>query len=162
MATTYDKIQSTTLSSAASSIDFTSIPSTYTDLRVTLTCTGTTYIYPAARVNSSASLYSLTTLEGNGTAISSSRAPGSEISLASLGTETVVVLYTLDIFSYAGSTYKTILTTSQENHSSPSGKIVRTVHLWRSTAAITSVNLLGINGNFATGTSATLYGIKAA
>jgi hypothetical protein len=37
MATTYEKIATTTLGTAASSIDFTSIAGTYTDLRVVFT-----------------------------------------------------------------------------------------------------------------------------
>ena len=161
MATTYDKIATTTLGSSAASINFTSIASTWTDLRVTLTCTGATFIYPSARVNSSSATYSLTALIGDGTSATSYRTPGSEISLSWNGTNTTPVFYTLDIFSYAGSTYKTMLTTGQEDQNG-SGAVYYSVQLWRNTAAITAVSLLGTNGNFAAGTTATLYGILKA
>jgi hypothetical protein len=162
MPATYEKIATTTLGSAAATIDFTSIAASWTDLRVVLVCTGSTFIYPSARVNSSSTLYSYTVLIGDGSSATSYRAPGSEISLSWNGTNTTPVFYTLDIFSYAGSTFKTILTTGEENQNGTPEAVNYAVHLWRNTDAITAVNLRGTNGNFAVGTTATIYGIKKA
>ena len=75
MATTYDKIATTTLSSAAASIDFTSIAGTYTDLRLVIvgkytSAGGNTRIV----FNSdTSSLYSSTRIAGDGTSASSDR-----------------------------------------------------------------------------------------
>jgi hypothetical protein len=161
MATTYEKIATTTLGSAAATIDFTSIAASWTDLRLVLTCTGSGYIYPNARVNSSAALYSYTILYGDGTSAASYRDVNDAITLSWNGTNTIPVLYTMDLFSYAGSTYKTILTTGQEDNNG-SGVVNRAVSLWRSTSAITSITLRGGGNNFASGTTATLYGVLKA
>jgi hypothetical protein len=64
-----------------------------------------------------------------------------------------------DIFSYAGSTQKTVLAESSEDRNG-AGLVARQVGLWRSTAAITNIQV--VNTGFTTGTIATLYGIKAA
>jgi hypothetical protein len=67
-----------------------------------------------------------------------------------------------NIFSYAGSTYKTVLGKSA-NDKNGTGTISVGAGLWRSTAAITSVTWKADgSGNYAAGTIATLYGIKAA
>ena len=69
MATTYDKIQSTTLGTAASTIAFTSIPSTFTDIRIVLvgTCTSTaTFANCIFNGVTTGTLYSNTCLYGDG------------------------------------------------------------------------------------------------
>jgi hypothetical protein len=77
--------------------------------------------------------------------------------IGALGT-TPNVLITADIFSYAGSTFKTCLN-SYSSDNNGSGYAGRLVGLWRSTAAITQVSLLVTGSNFNAGTTATLYGI---
>jgi hypothetical protein len=161
-------IATQTLGSAASSITFSSIPSTYTDLRLVLVCKSTSSTDMYVRFNAdNGSNYSVTTLAGNGTTAYSFGATSQtqidpNVSVGALDT-TIPSLITFDIFSYAGSTYKTVLiTTSQDYNGSGSaggtGSVNRNVALWRSTSAITSLNLAGA-ANFAAGTTATLYGI---
>ena len=74
---------------------------------------------------------------------------------------TTVSMLTYDVFSYAGSTNKTtlIINASDDNGS---GRIVNTVGLYRSATAISRIDLTTSTGNFATGTTATLYGILKA
>ena len=61
--------------------------------------------------------------------------------------------------NYANTTtYKTNI--SRSNNASTGVDAIAT--LWRNTAAITSVKVYPASGNMATGTIATLYGIKAA
>jgi hypothetical protein len=166
MATTYEKIQSTTLGSAASSITFSSIAATYTDLRVVLVATGSVSNYAKINFNSdTATNYSFTTIYGDGTTAYSTRDTSNTLIWLNGGwlqnSTTIPSLYTIDIFSYAGSTYKTCLTTAS-NDRNGSGIVSRVVGLYRSTSAITTIDL-GVNsGNYAAGTTATLYGIKAA
>lgn len=156
-------IATTTLGSAASSITFSSIPSTYTDLRVVLVVTAAAGGgYLTAQFNSDTGTnYSSTYLTGNGTTASSGRSTSSvemfvDTVSAALST-TNPALVTMDIFSYAGSTNKTTLSTASNDYNG-SGEIDRAVHLWRNTSAITAIKLL-CNVNLAAGTTATLYGI---
>jgi hypothetical protein len=165
MPATYEPIATTTLGSAASSITFSTIPATYTDLRLVLKATSTGNCDVLMRFNSdSSSNYSLTILSGNGTTASSyrdSNQTSMNFEYASTALSTTPTLYQSDIFSYAGSTYKTTLF-RESGDLNGSGNLQNTVFLWRSTSAITTINLLTSANNFATGTTATLYGIKAA
>jgi hypothetical protein len=165
MATTYEKIQSYTLGSASASIDFTSIGSGYTDLRVVYVCTQASANSPIIKFNSdSGSNYSQTSLYGTGTsAVSGRETNATRIYLNQNGSASTTIpgLYTLDIFSYAGGTYKTLIITS-ENDKNGSGIIENNVALWRSTSAITSISIFASAGNINAGSTATLYGILKA
>jgi hypothetical protein len=160
---TYEPIATTTLSSAAASITFSSISSAYTDLRLIVTAIGTTAVGLDLNFNSdTATNYSQTALRGNGTAATSSLLSNrTKIDLTyTTNLQTTPTLRIVDIFSYAGSTYKTVLTSDNADLNG-SGSVTNTVGLWRSTSAITTV-ALAVSGTMAAGTTATLYGIKAA
>ena len=165
MATTYEKIASTTLGSAGT-ITFSSIPATYTDLRIVLVSKS---VGGGANVQfrfngDTGTNYSYTYLRGNGTSASSYRESNKTFGYFSdQSSDTYPNLGTLDIFSYAGSTFKTALATYSDDRNG-SGYVFSTVSLWRSTSAITSVSLSPSNftDNFQSGTIATLYGILKA
>ena len=170
MPATYEPIATNTLSSAAASITFSSIPATYTDLRV---------VFSNVKISSSSSNvaylrfnadtggnYSFTTVYGNGsgtfsvTGTSGDGYTGIQLNTGPVST-TIPQFYTADVFSYTASIFKTsLLTASQDQNGS--GFVVSAVGLWRSTAAITSLTLVHSATDFATGTTATLYGIKNA
>lgn len=163
---TYEPIATTTLTTSSATIDFTSISASYTDLRLILNYTATTGGGELdLRFNSnSATNYSAIELYGTGSAAFSTYwATKNAIYLpGSAGSSTTIpTLVTIDVFSYAGSTNKTVLSTWSGDRNG-SGIVSRSVGLWRSTAAITTINLLLGSGSFAIGTTATLYGIKAA
>jgi hypothetical protein len=164
MTATYDSIATTTLGSAANTITFSSIPSTYTDLRVVLVGQATSSFIPVVRFNSdSGTNYSITQIQGNGTAASSTRLSNRSFIYANATTNwsaTIPNFTTFDIFSYASSTNKTVLVTNNQDFNG-SGVVIYTVGLWRNTAAITSLVIQAESTNFATGTAATLYGIKS-
>lgn len=164
MASTYDPIATTTLGSAASSITFSSISSAYTDLRVVMVAsiTGGSDDLKLQFNSDTGTNYSDTILKGNGTsATSRSNTSGTFAYLDWDGAlSTTWSMYTTDVFSYAGSTYKTILSTSSADKNG-SGGLDRIVSLWRSTSAINTIKLFS-GTNFATGTTATLYGILKA
>lgn len=171
MALTYEPIATTTLGSAAATITFSSIPATYTDLRLVVTSylvyTSSDQDRVGIQFNSDTSTnYSRTEIRGNGSSAVSAR----DTSATSIGFGYVPIsntsnywgIATADIFSYAGSTYKTLLGTGTADRNG-AGVVSNTVGLWRSTSAINSINLLNANGfNFIAGTTATLYGIKNA
>ena len=162
MPATYEPIATTTLGSATATISFTSISASYTDIRVVLVGSHeTTATTLRMQVNSDTGTnYSYTELIGDGATATSSR--GTSSSRINCGNanfnNTQPSLITVDWFSYAGSTNKTCLVTASQDRNG-SGSVLRTVGLWRSTSAITSVQLFPASGNFATGTTATLYGI---
>jgi len=163
MPTTYEPIATTTLGSAAANITFSSIPATYTDLRVVLTNpAGVATYYLQMRLNSDTGTnYSRTQLYGEGTGAISGRGTNNNFALLGYLTTTQPTFQTIDIFSYADSTNKTWLVTSNQD-ANGSGEVWRIVGLWRNTAAITSIQISRQTGNLDTGTTATLYGIKAA
>lgn len=168
MATTYEKIQSTTLGSASSTITFSSIASTWTDLRLVLVAstTGTSDYDLKLNFNSdTATNYSRTGIDAIGSTIYVFR-NSNQTSLSYvyvLGIDPTPALITYDIFSYAGGTYKTtLITASHDVNSAGNNTVNRTVGLWRSTSAITDILLTASGTTFATGTTATLYGILKA
>jgi hypothetical protein len=165
MATTYEKIASTTLGTAASAITFSSIGSGYTDLRISFLIiggAGTAGQFDIKYNNDSSSLYSITRLYGDGSSAGSSRFSGTSLlPCNSSFSSTPPVFATIDLFSYAGSTFKTALI-EYSNDANGSGSAERSVGLYRSTSAITRIDLGGVGGTFAAGTSATIYGILKA
>ena len=167
MPATYEPIATTTLGSATSTITFSSISSAYTDLRVVLVGTSTSAGFVVYRFNGdTATNYSYTELYGDGTSAASQRATSSSRiglggSAAAINTSaTIPSLYTIDVFNYAGSTNKTTLNTSNGDFNGTGG-VERSVGLWRSTSAITAINLVA-GTSFGVGTTATLYGILKA
>lgn len=167
MATTYDKIATTTLGSAAASITFSSIAASWTDLRLVMTATSSTNTITELQFNGdTGTSYSYTVLYGDGTSAYSSKSTNNNFiytyATASPGGGTIPAFYTIDIFSYAGSTYKTALLTGSGDYNVSGGRVTNVVGLWRDTSAITSVTVLPNSGTYSTGTTATLYGIKAA
>ena len=138
MPATYEPIATTTLASAQASITFSSVPSTYTDLRALIVGTGSAAISVNLRFNNdTGSNYSLTWLVGSGSAASSNRATANTSIYLNAGnwSTTIPSFETVDIFSYSGSTNKTVLVTDS-NDLNGSGSVYRAVGLWRNTSAI--------------------------
>ena len=168
MPITYDRIATTTLGSANNSITFSSIPSTYTDLRVIITpLANATVYYMAIQLNGdTGSNYSFTSLYGNGSSATSNRQTSqTEIGVIWFNgaTTTIPAFATIDLFSYASSTNKTVLATNSADNNG-SGTVEIHVGLWRNTAAINSIKLFDTSAGrqMAAGTTATLYGILKA
>lgn len=164
MAATYEAIATTTLGSAASSITFSSIANTWTDLRVVLVGKITGGSALGIQYNGdTASNYSYTYIAGDGSSAVSGRSSNiTRIQVYYPVSSTIPTFLEMDIESYAGSTYKTALIT-QSNDLNGSGSVMKEVALWRSTSAITSVNLYAQSGDtWMAGTTATIWGIKNA
>lgn len=166
MAVTYEPIATTTLSSASSTITFSSIPSSYTDLRlIFVPLASSSAPSPYFRINGDTGTnYSQTQIRANGATTPTSNRFTNQTQMyvdnAAMDT-TTPYLYTFDFFSYSGSTFKSILMT-ESNDLNGSGYISRRVGLWRSTSAITSI-AFGVNvTSYGIGTTATLYGILKA
>jgi hypothetical protein len=153
-------IASQTLGSAAATITFSSIPATYTDLRLVLNGSLSASTSLRMQFNGITVNYSSTHIDGNGSSAISGRVTGATritLNIASIPSA-LKFLVTSDIFSYAGSTSKTCLNTLNFD-ANGSGNVSYQVGLQQSTAAITSILLFPSSGNFEIGTTATLYGI---
>jgi hypothetical protein len=170
MPTTFTKIASVSVGVlGAANIEFTSIPSTYTDLKVVQSCrtSGASYYeYLVAEFNgdTNASNYGFLYLYGNG-------ATGSGITTLKFGGYANSALATSNTFSngelyipnYAGSNQKSFGTDSvAESNSSTTGQFMTALHAgsWSNTSAITSIKLIPNSGTFLQYSTATLYGIN--
>ena len=163
MTATYDKIESQTLGSTQSTVTFTTIPQTYTDLVLIISpiiTTGSKDV--CVQFNGdTATNYSNTILSGDGTSASSARLSGQ----VRIFLDYFAVVNTarsnrvVNIMNYSNSTTnKTVL--SRANNAGAGVDAI--VGLWRNTAAITSMVLNAqTGGTFDVGSTFTLYGIKA-
>lgn len=162
MTATYDCIATTTLSSTASTVTFSSISGSFTDLVFVFNGAGSTDINVLMQFNSdTGSNYSTTNLGGTGSSALSGRVTSStSISLNWQGyvQTTNRSNCIVSIQNYSNSTtYKTIL--SRFNNASVAVDAI--VGLWRSTSAITSIDIKTHTGTFSSGATFTLFGIKA-
>ena len=162
MAVTYEAIATQTLGSAAATVTFSSIASTWTDLILVINATTTSGNRGLRAVlnSDSGSNYSSTYISGDGTSASSGRYTSTTYldTVASLSNATPsTTIMHFQNYSNA-STYKTILT-----RNSNSAVVSRaSIGLWRNTSAITSILVQLSADNLNTGSTFTLYGIKAA
>ena len=161
MASTYEKIATNTLGSATATITFSSISGSYTDLvliaSVKLTSSNTDRLILQFN-GDTGSNYSITYLTGDGTTASSGRASSaSEMNFYNQSTS-IFSTNIIQIINYSNSTtYKTAIGRT----STADISVFVTAGLWRNTASITQVDVKSPN-TFTTGSTFTLYGIKAA
>jgi len=167
LAATYTPIASVTLGAATSSVTFSSIPQTYTDL-ILVNYFATTTVNEDAYVqfnSDTGSNYSRTHVRGNGSTAGSGRASNQTyclIDLDSSGSTLNSGLQTITHFmNYSNTTtYKTLLSRSGTLGGSYTGTTLLT-GLWRNTNSITSI-LVGCTTNtFVVGSTFNLYGIQA-
>ena len=163
MPATYEPIATTTLGSSNATITFASVPSSYTDLVLVFvhTASGSGTTFKMTYNNDTASNYSFTELNGNGTSATSSRNNSMPYISPGDTTGTTPAISTIHLFSYAGSTNKTCLIEISRDLNG-SGTVQRFVGLWRSTSAINEIDIFLSSGTFSAGTTATLYGILKA
>jgi hypothetical protein len=164
---TYALIQSQTLGSATATVTFSSIPGTYTDLVLVMNYAGSIAAeVPAFQVNGdSGSNYSITHLSGNGSTTRSARTtstPSGYIAFSSAFPQTITANAILNFMDYSNSTTnKTVLIRTNALNGTYNATEAN-VALWRNTAAITSITLLGTNGaGYYSGSTFRLYGIQA-
>ena len=157
---TYESIATTTLTSAQTSISFTSISGSYTDLIIIINGQDSNGYLLIRYNNDSGSNYSRTVLYGDGANPQTFRQTSQTSHFIAIG-GTNFQGQKLQINSYSNTTtYKTSLL--NENRSDSTVGI--TVGSYRSTSAITRVDFISPTGTatIASGTTITLYGVTAA
>lgn len=161
LPSTMTPIATTTLSTATASITFSAIPPIYTDLiLVAESATTTSFNGVLLQVNSDTGAnYSVTLLLGDGSAGSSTRSSGASSINLGLSTNASRTNSIFQFQNYSNTTtYKTIL-----GRGNSAANQVRTgAGLWRNTAAINSITVFVSGDTFISGSSFTIYGIKAA
>ena len=160
MPSTYEKIATNTLGSTTTTVTFSSIAGTYTDLVLIIagTSIGADYTITLRFNSDTGSNYSSTFLQGNGTTASSTR-DTSQTSMNAGSITTIQSNSIISIQNYSNTTtYKTVL-----SRGNASGARTRAyVGTWLNTNAITSIAVTTNGTDFASGCVFTLYGIKAA
>ena len=168
MATTYESIQSYTATGSQGTITFSSIPQTYTDLVLITNTRGTVNQEDiAAWLNTDNGTSNFNYYFVQYTGVGTTSAGGSYFAgnqptfrigdyipnnTTFGGTET-------HFLNYANTSVKKTILTSSFNNSA----IQQMSCLYNSTTAISTINIkLGGNGNFVSGSTFALYGIKAA
>jgi hypothetical protein len=169
MPTTYEAIATVTVGSGgAATIDFTSIPATYTDLVMLLSIRDNraTVIDSEAYIkfNNNTSNYSYRYLYGSGVSVGSGNAasyPPMAITCAG-ATASTFASNSVYIPNYAGSNNKSVSVDGVSESNIASGVYAYLVAgLWSNSAAINQITITPFGGNsFVQYSTATLYGIK--
>lgn len=165
---TYTPIYSTTVvgSGSVANITLTNIPTTYTDLVLVASLTGTSASGSACNFTingDNSALYSSTCVGGDGGTPFSTRISGSstwQVAYQNIGTGTGPSNFTLNFMNYSNTTtYKTMVSRYNE----PTLGTGSIAGIYRSVNPITRITI-SINGSktFNSGSQFTLYGIKAA
>lgn len=163
-AATYQFLASQTLGSNQATVTFSGISGSYTDLVLIMNVKGSTANFPQLRFNSdTGSNYSRTVLTGDGSTPSSSKDSNVTAAYINYNAYTSSSEFNYNsishILNYSNTTtYKTQL--HRANNAASGTDVV--VTLWRNTNAITSIDCIMNSGNYAIGSTLTLYGIKAA
>ena len=166
---TFTLIASNTVGSGgASSVTFSSIPQTYTDLKVVVSArcdNSASYSSLSININGITSGFSLIGLEGgDSTTVSSYASSTNAIAYGLSAANSITNAFgnvELYLPNYTSSNYKSISSDGvSENNSSSTGAYRDLIaSLWSNTAAITSLTFTG-SGNFVQYSTFSLYGIK--
>lgn len=170
MARTYDKIATTTLGSANSTVTFSSISGSYTDLVLIMNLGASTagagvYIRLNTDTSTSGTNYSVTNMVGTGTTTVGNHAANYSAVLPSwyIGVgASIDFVNKVDFMNYSNTTtYKTVIARAGRATSEADPGTVATISLWRNTNAINSIQIT-CSSNMITGSTFTLYGILKA
>jgi hypothetical protein len=171
MALTYTAIATVTVGSGgASTMEFTSIPATYTDLVIKISARDgrptNKSNYIEIQFNNSTSTYNILDAGGTGSAAyASTNDLGSNKPYAygNAAGSTASTFGNSEIYipNYAGSSAKSMSIDSVTENNGTEARAVVSAAYWSGTSAITSIKLTSYGGNsFVQYTNATLYGIK--
>jgi hypothetical protein len=165
---THNLIQTVTVGSGgAASIEFTSIPQTYTDLLVLYSLRGSqaqVYTQASLTFNASSTGYYWRMLQGTGTSIGNqSVTNGSSIGgfngTGSSATANTFGNLRLYIPNYSGSQFKSCSINDVLETNASTTYMALVAGVWTNTNAITTITMTGLN-NWVQHSSASLYGIS--
>jgi hypothetical protein len=157
----YESIQTVTVTSAVSSIAFTSIPATYKNLQIRYSLTAAAPADTGLRFNSdSGANYSNSLFRGTGSA--AQIYPYSAINQAyvqyNIGNNTSVAV--IDILDYTNTNKNTSIRSLAGFENVTTGELDFWGGGWYNTAAVTRIDLHCLTSTFSTNSTFALYGIK--
>jgi len=163
MATTYEPIATNTLGSDTANVTFSSISGSYTDLILVMSASEASNAFNIELNSDTSSNYSRTRLLGDGSTATSGRtANTTNIPINYLGGTNNFSTTLVHFMNYSNTTtFKTLLARWNQILGIDNSTTT-SVGLWRSTAAVTSITFVASAGNFNSGSSFTIYGVKAA
>ena len=155
-------IETKTLGTAAASIEFTSIPQTFTDLVVKVSArgdVGNTAV--KIQFNNSTSNLSTRYLYGSGSAAQSFSDASNIYLYANSSSYTSSTFANSEVYipNYSGSTNKSVSVDAVTENNATAADMAIFAGRWADTSAITSIKLIPNSGNFVTGSTVSLYGI---
>ena len=169
MPSTYTLIKGETIASSAASYTFTAIPSTFTDLVLRISSRGT----DAALIRGvtiafngvGGTSYSETFVSGNGSTASSARSSNQAVSglgVTPANNTAANIFGSLETYipSYTASQNKAFGSNSVSEDNNTTSTLRGNAGLFTNTSAITSITLTLNSGDYASGSSFYLYGIK--
>jgi len=163
MPLTYLKLAQYDVSASAgvTNIEFTNISQSFDDLELKLSLR-TTVADSEGKVtfNGTTTGYTIRRIWGNGASIGSDALYGYLMTNRSDYTASTFSNAFVYIPNYASSNNKTFFTDGVAETNGTNNTMVLSTSLWSNTAAITSIKLEPLSGNFALNSTATLYGIK--
>lgn len=169
MANTFELISSVTVGSGgAASIDFTSIPATYTDLCLKVSARDTrsqTANDFSMRFNGSTSNLSSRAVFGTGSAAASGNWTTGLAGVVPSATATSNTFANIEIYipNYAGSSYKSASIDSVMENNGTQGEDWLIAWLWSNTVAVNQITLVpNASASFVQYSTAYLYGVKNA
>ena len=149
----------------AASIDFTSIPSTYTDLAIVLSVRSSSGTDARIKFNSSSdSTYSMRSLKGDGSSASSASESSQTSSWLGNVTNVANTFNSIGIYipNYAGSTAKSFSVENVSENNGTTAYALMIAGLRNNTAAITSISIFDAYFTFQQYSTAYLYGVSNA
>ena len=170
IASSYESIATTTLTTTAGSITFSSIPATYKHLQIRYSAQGAGVTYGKITFNSDTSTnYYTHLLEGDGATAVAAAYAGSTfnaIVIAPGGFSSTANIFNagiIDILDYTSTNKNKTIRALQGYDTNGSGYIDFSSGSWSATpAAITSITITNNLGNFTQYSKFALYGIKGA
>jgi hypothetical protein len=167
MASTMTAIQTVTVGAGGSaSISFTSIPQTYTDLKISYSAkssfSGAQWGQVFVSFNGSTALMSNRNLYGNGSSASSGvdlTTTGGFATTGGTGGTSAFSNTEICIPNYTSANNKSFSVDSAPEMNATSSLLILGANLWSNTAAITSITLTDYNASFVQYSTFTLYGV---
>ena len=164
MATTYEAIATVTVGSGgAASIDFSSIPATYTDLQLLISIREETSASAVAfiKFNNTTANRSERYLQGNGSSVAAGTTTVLQF-IACQPSDTANTFGNASIYipNYASSNYKSVSSDSVSENNATGAFSRLVAGLWSDTSAINQITITTDTGDVAQYSTATLYGIK--
>ena len=164
MATpTYELIETTTLTSSASSVTFTSITQDYRDLVLVNDAAASSLLEVGIRLNSdTGSNYSVVWMQSDDGFVNSGSATYDRIRFFNAGRVTTNLgesLQKLEFLDYSATDKHKTLLSAVQNDFYPA--LIRTAHRWANTSAISNIEVYLSSGTFNTGSTFSLYGIAS-